>query len=50
LDNPQLAAQLVTEQRLAVERRFDAPQLVAEYAAVYRAALGRAELGAAANP
>jgi glycosyltransferase involved in cell wall biosynthesis len=43
LHDPQLAAQLVAEQRLAVERRFDSRRLVAEYAGLYSRALGRAQ-------
>jgi glycosyltransferase involved in cell wall biosynthesis len=50
LDDSQLAAQIVSEQRLAVERRFESPRLVAEYAAVYGQALGHAKLGAPVNP
>jgi glycosyltransferase involved in cell wall biosynthesis len=50
LDDPRLGAQMVAEQRMVVERRFDSRRLVSEYAAVYGEALDRAQLGAAANP
>jgi glycosyltransferase involved in cell wall biosynthesis len=50
LNEPELAAQLVAEQRQALDRRFDAQMLVRQYAEVYSEALGQAKLGAPANP
>ncbi len=50
LEDSALAAQVVAAQRAAIEHRFDPSRLVAEYAAVYTAALGHAGLGVAAEP
>ena len=50
LQDPALGAQLVAEQRMAVEHRFAPDRLVAEYASVYGAALGHAGLGVPAEP
>jgi glycosyltransferase involved in cell wall biosynthesis len=49
LEDRALAEQIVAEQRAAVEHRFDPGRLVAEYAAVYDAALGHAGLGVPAE-
>jgi glycosyltransferase involved in cell wall biosynthesis len=50
LNEPAAAAQLVAEQRRALEHRFDTRLLVQQIAEVYGEALGHAKVGATANP